>query len=193
MKKLLAALVFLTALISSPSFAQAVDLSKADPENYLVMDIDYGSGQGQVLIRLYSLAAPNHIVRIKELIRQGFYDGIIFHRVIEDFMAQTGDPKGDGTGGSGQNIDAEFNRLPHVRGTLSMARAEAENSADSQFFICYDRRPDLDDKYTVWGRVVQGMNNVDLIPLGEPPVTPGKIIQMRVASDIAGWPNNTNK
>jgi peptidylprolyl isomerase len=190
MKKLIAALVFFTALISTPSHAQAVDLSTLPPESYIVMDIDYVSGQGQVIIRLYDLAAPKHIARIKELIRQGFYEGLIFHRVIEGFMAQTGDPKGDGTGGSGQNIDAEFNRLPHVRGTLSMARAEDENSADSQFFICFDRRPDLDDKYTIWGRVVKGMEYVDMIPMGVPAAEPGKIIKMRVAADIAGWPND---
>ena len=191
MNKLFAAIIFFTAIISTPSFAQRVDLNKADPENYIIMDVDYVSGQGQITIRLYPLAAPNHIARIKELIRQGFYDGIVFHRVIEGFMAQTGDPKGDGTGGSGQNIDEEFNRLPHVRGTLSMARAEDENSADSQFFICFDRRPDLDDKYTVWGRVVGGMENADMIPKGVPAPIPGKIIQMRVAADIAGWPNTT--
>lgn len=190
MNKFIAALALFAVLISTPVFAQAVDLNKADPENYIVMDVDYVSGQGQILIRLYPLAAPKHIARIKELIRKGFYDGIIFHRVIEGFMAQTGDPKGDGTGGSGQNIDAEFNRLPHVRGTLSMARAEDENSADSQFFICYDRRPDLDDKYTIWGRVVKGMNYADMIPLGVPAPTPGKIIKIRVAADIPGWPNS---
>ena len=190
MNKLLVALVLFAAFISTPVLAQAVDLNKADPEDYIVLDVDYVSGQGQVLIRLYPLAAPNHIARIKELIRKDFYDGVIFHRVMEGFMAQTGDPKGDGTGGSGQNIDAEFNRLPHVRGTVSMARAEDENSADSQFFIGYDRRPDLDDKYTIWGKVVKGVNYVEMIPKGVPAPIPGKIIKMRVAADIAGWPNN---
>lgn len=190
MNKLIAALALFAAFISTPALAQAVDLDKADPENYIVLDVDYVSGQGQILIRLYPLAAPTHITRIKELIRKGFYDGVLFHRVMEGFMAQTGDPKGDGTGGSGQNIDAEFNSLPHVRGTVSMARAEDDNSADSQFFICYDRRPDLDDKYTIWGRVVRGMNYVDMIPKGVPAPIPGKIIKMRVAADIAGWPHN---
>ena len=190
MKKLFAAILFIASLLSAPAFAQTIDFSKVDAENYLVMDLDYGSGQGQVIIRMSPQVAPNHIARIKELVRKDFYSGIIFHRVIAGFMAQTGDPKGDGTGGSGQNIDAEFNRLPHLRGTLSMARAADENSADSQFFICYDRRPDLDDKYTVWGRVVKGMDIVDLIPEGVPAPTPGKIIKIRVAADIDGWPNN---
>ena len=190
MKKLFTALAFLTTLITAPAFAQAIDLNKVDPENYLVMDLDYITGQGQVIIRMTPDIAPNHIIRIKELVRQKFYDGIVFHRVVEGFMAQTGDPKGDGTGGSGQNIEAEFNRMPHVRGTLSMARANEENSADSQFFICFDRAPDLDEKYTVWGRVVRGMDHVDMIPLGVPAENPGKIIKLRVAADVDGWPNN---
>ena len=190
MKKIFATFAFIATLITAPAFAQVTDLSKANPEDYLVMDVDYITGQGQVIIRMAPKAAPNHIARIKELTREGFYNGIIFHRVIDGFMAQTGDPKGDGSGGSGQNLDAEFNRIPHLRGTLSMARATEENSADSQFFICFDRRPDLDEKYTVWGRVVKGMEHLDALPVGEPPHTPGIIKNLRVASDIDGWPNN---
>ncbi|WP_414656116.1 peptidylprolyl isomerase [Ferrovibrio sp.] len=132
--------------------------------------------------------APNHVRRIKELVRQGFYDGIVFHRVIRGFMAQTGDPTGTGTGGSGQKLKAEFSREPHKRGTVSMARTNDPNSADSQFFICFADAPFLDGKYTVWGQVVSGMEYVDLIKKGAPGSgavdDPDKIIRMRVAADI---------
>ena len=121
--------------------------------------------------------APNHVTRIKELARQGFYDGVVFHRVIDGFMAQTGDPTGTGMGGSGKKLKAEFTREPHVRGTVSMARAQSPDSGDSQFFIYFDDASFLDNQYTVWGKVIEGMDNVDKIKRGEPVNSPDKIIK----------------
>ncbi len=152
-----------------------------DPENTLLME----TTQGPVVIELRPDLAPKHVARIKELAREKFYDGIVFHRVIEGFMAQTGCPQGIGTGGSGQKLEAEFNREPHVRGTCSMARAQSPNSADSQFFICFDDARFLDNQYTVWGKVIEGMDNVDKIKRGEPVVNPDKITSLRVAADAA--------
>src|SRR5919206_5197494 len=140
--------------------------------------------QGRVSIAMRPDLAPTHVARIKELVREGFYDGVVFHRVIEDFMAQTGCPQGTGTGGSGKKLKAEFNREPHVRGTVSMARAQDPNSGDSQFFICFDDARFLDGQYTVWGEVVEGMENVDKIKRGEPVRDPDRIVTMRVASDV---------
>lgn len=151
-----------------------------DPENTLVLELTHGP----VVIELNTDAAPNHCARIKELAREGFYDGIVFHRVIEGFMAQTGDPTGTGSGGSGQHLDAEFNDTPHIRGTTSMARAQSPNSADSQFFICFDDTSFLDGEYTAWGQVIDGMDHVDKIKRGEPVDGPDKIVTMRVAADI---------
>nr|WP_228073430.1 peptidylprolyl isomerase [Kordiimonas pumila] len=151
-----------------------------DKENIIYID----TADGRIAIAMRPDVAPNHVARIKELTRQGFYDGTIFHRVIDGFMAQGGDPDGTGTGGSGQNIKAEFNNLPHLRGTVSMARAASVDSADSQFFICFDRSPFLDGQYTVWGRVIGGMDVVDAIVRGEPPANPTKIIKMSVAADV---------
>ena len=150
-----------------------------DPENTLILE----TTQGNVTIVLRPDLAPNHCARIKELARENFYDGIVFHRVIDGFMAQTGCPQGTGTGGSGRNLSAEFNDEPHVRGTTSMARSASPDSADSQFFICFDDSPFLNGEYTVWGRVVDGMENVDKIKRGEPVNDPDKIISMRVAAD----------
>ncbi len=150
-----------------------------DPENTLVME----TTKGRVIIAMRPDLAPNHVARIKELTRQGFYDGVVFHRVIEDFMAQTGDPTGRGTGGSGQKLKAEFNAETHDRGTVSMARAQHPDSADSQFFICFDDASFLDRQYTVWGKVISGMENVDKIKRGEPVIDPDKIVSMRVAAD----------
>ena len=120
---------------------------------------------------------------IKELVREGFYDGLNFHRVIDGFVAQGGCPQGSGMGGSGQNIEAEFNDVKHVRGTMSMARAADPNSADSQFFICLDAVPYLDNQYTAWGEVTSGMEHVDAIPKGEPPANPGVIKSVKVKAD----------
>ena len=150
-----------------------------DPENTLLLE----TTQGSVTIALCPDLAPNHCARIKELAREKFYDGIVFHRVIDGFMAQTGCPEGTGTGGSGQNLSAEFNDEPHVRGTTSMARSASPDSADSQFFICFDDTPFLNGEYTVWGKVVDGMDNVDKIKRGEPVNDPDSIISMRVAAD----------
>ncbi len=150
-----------------------------DPENTLILE----TTQGSVTIALRPDLAPNHCARIKELAREKFYDGIVFHRVIDGFMAQTGCPDGRGTGGSGQNLSSEFNDEPHVRGTTSMARAASPDSADSQFFICFDDTPFLNGEYTVWGKVVDGMENVDKIKRGEPVNDPDSIISMRVAAD----------
>lgn len=152
-----------------------------DPENTLILNITHG----EVIIELLPDAAPNHCARIKELAREGFYDGIVFHRVIDGFMAQTGDPTGTGTGGSGQNLNAEFNDTPHLRGVCSMARSQAPNSADSQFFICFDNAGFLDGQYTAWGRVISGMEFVDQIKKGEPVIDPDQITSMRVAADAA--------
>jgi len=151
-----------------------------DPENTLVLE----TTQGRVIIEMRPDLAPKHVARIKELARENFYDGIVFHRVIDGFMAQTGCPHGTGTGGSGTKLAAEFNAEPHVRGTASMARAANPDSADSQFFICFDDAGFLDRQYTVWGKVVEGMENVDKIKRGEPVSDPDKIVSLRVAADV---------
>lgn len=152
-----------------------------DPENTLILD----TTKGRVVIAMRPDLAPGHVARIKELAREHFYDGVPFHRVIEGFMAQTGDPTGTGTGGSGKKLAAEFNNEPHVRGVCSMARANSPNSADSQFFICFDDAPFLNRQYTVWGKVVEGMENVDKIKRGEPVKDPDKILAARVGADAA--------
>ena len=153
----------------------------ATPEDTLVIE----TSKGRVTVQLRPDLAPNHVARIKELARQGFYDGVVFHRVIDGFMAQTGDPTGSGMGGSGQKLKAEFNTEPHTRGAVSMARAQSPDSADSQFFICFDDATFLDRQYTVWGRVIGGMENVDKINRGEPPANPDKMLSVRVAADLA--------
>ncbi|MFQ5784882.1 MAG: peptidylprolyl isomerase [Alphaproteobacteria bacterium] len=157
----------------------------ADPENTLYLELE----QGRVVIEMRPDLAPRHVARIKELVRQGFYDGLAFHRVIDGFMAQTGDPRGDGTGGSGQKLAAEFSDERHVRGTVSMARARSPNSADSQFFIMFAAAPSLDGQYTIWGRVIDGMDYVDQIKRGDMSANgrvadPDRIVRMRVAADV---------
>jgi peptidylprolyl isomerase len=149
-----------------------------DPDNTLILE----TTQGPVLIEMRPDLAPGHVARIKELVGEGFYDGIVFHRVIDGFMAQTGCPHGTGTGGSGRKLKAEFNEGAHERGTVSMARAQNPDSGDSQFFICFDDASFLDGKYTVWGKVIEGMENVDKIKRGEPVVDPDRIISARMAS-----------
>jgi peptidylprolyl isomerase len=153
----------------------------AEPENTLIIE----TTKGPVTVELRPDLAPNHVARIKELARQGFYDGVVFHRVIDGFMAQTGDPTGTGRGGSGQKLRAEFNAEPHTRGAVSMARAQSPDSGDSQFFICFDDATFLDRQYTVWGRVIDGMDNVDNLARGEPPSRPDKMLSVRVAADAA--------
>ena len=152
----------------------------ADPENTLIMTLE----SGPVVIDLRPDLAPGHVERIKELAREGFYDGVVFHRVIPGFMAQGGDPTGTGGGGSTKpNLKAEFSKEPHIRGVCSMARTSNPNSANSQFFVCFDDATFLDNQYTVWGVVSEGMENVDALPKGEPPRSPGKIVSMKVAAD----------
>jgi peptidylprolyl isomerase len=153
----------------------------AEPENTLIIE----TTKGPVTVELRPDLAPNHVARIKGLARQGFYDGVVFHRVIDGFMAQTGDPTGTGRGGSGQKLRAEFNAEPHTRGAVSMARAQSPDSGDSQFFICFDDATFLDRQYTVWGRVIDGMDNVDKLARGEPPSRPDKMLSVRVAADAA--------
>ncbi len=150
-----------------------------DPENTLLLE----TTQGDVVIELRPDLAPNHVARIKELARESFYNGIVFHRVIDGFMAQTGCPEGTGTGGSGKKLKAEFNDTKHVRGTCSMARSMDPNSGDSQFFICFGDASWLDGQYTAWGQVVEGMDNVDKIKRGEPVANPDKIVSLKVAAD----------
>ena len=148
-----------------------------DASDTLIMTLE----SGPVTIRLRPDLAPGHVQRMKELAKEGFYDGVVFHRVIGGFMAQGGDPKGSGAGGSSKpNLKAEFSREPHVRGVCSMARTNDPNSANSQFFICLDDARFLDGQYTVWGEVTDGMEHVDALPKGEPPRNPGKIVSMRV-------------
>jgi len=150
-----------------------------NPDDTLIIE----TSQGRVVVAMRPDLAPNHVARIKELARQGFYDGVVFHRVIDGFMAQTGDPTGTGTSGSGKKLRAEFSAEPHTRGAVSMARAQSPDSADSQFFICFDDAKFLDKQYTVWGRVTEGMENVDRLKRGEPPSAPDKMLTVKVAAD----------
>jgi len=158
-------------------------VSAADPENTIYLDVP----KGRVVIELRPDLAPKTVARVKELARRGFYDGLAFHRVIDGFMAQTGDPRGDGTGGSGQNLKAEFSQAHFVRGTVGMARANDPDSADSQFFICFAPAPFLDGKYTVFGQVTSGMEYIDAIKRGAGQSgtvsNPDRIVHMQVAAD----------
>jgi cyclophilin family peptidyl-prolyl cis-trans isomerase len=150
-----------------------------DNDNTLILE----TSKGKVVIQMRPDLAPGHVARIKELVRDGFYDGIVFHRVIDGFMAQTGCPQGTGMGGSGKKLKAEFSKEKHVRGTASMARAQNPDSGDSQFFICFDDAPFLNGQYTVWGHVTEGMENIDKIKRGEPVQNPDKIISAKMAAD----------
>jgi cyclophilin family peptidyl-prolyl cis-trans isomerase len=194
-KTLLALLLGLFLAGAAAAQAPVVSLAPPplDPENTLLLDLSTG---GRVAIQLRPDIAPNHVARIKELTRKGFYNGLTFHRVIDSFMAQGGDPTGDGTGGSNlPDLKAEFNGLPHVRGALAAARqgapegadaaavAAAENSANSQFYIMLAPRLSLDRRYTVFGRVITGMQYVDLLEKGEPPANPSRILQASIAAD----------
>ena len=175
MKKFLLSLAVVLGLVAaSPAFA-------ADAENTLNLDTQYG----RVVIEMRPDLAPKHVARIKELVRKGFYDGLTFHRVIKGFMAQGGDPDGNGTGGSGQNIEAEFSSEPFKRGVVGMARSSDPNSGDSQFFIMFEDGFFLNGQYTVWGVVTSGMEFVDKLAMGEPPASPDKIIKMQIAADEA--------
>lgn len=177
MKRLLLIIIGYLGIMTSTANAENLD-------NLLYLQLK----DGTVIIEMRPDLAPLHVARIKELVQQKFYDGLKFHRVIEGFIAQTGDPNGNGTGGSGVHLPAEFSKEPHVRGTVSMARANDINSASSQFFICFANARFLDGQYTVWGQVIQGMEFVDKIKRGNPNDNgsvndPDRIISMRLASD----------
>ena len=188
--KLIFLLLSMCAAAMSPAMAQAVVSTPApaapDPENMLVLDLSTG---GRVTIQMFPALAPAHVERIKALTRKGFYNDVVFHRVIDGFMAQTGDPKGTGEGGSDlPDLKAEFNDTPHLRGTVSMARTNEPDTANSQFFICFQPRFSLDKKYTVFGRVTSGMQFVDAIQRGEPPADPSKVLQASIAADNVAPP-----
>ena len=176
---LVAGLFVVAAALAVPLAGPAAAQSQGDLENMLYLDLSHG----RVVIKLRPDLAPGHVTRIKELARQKFYEGHVFHRVIAGFMAQTGDPTGTGTGGSGKRLKAEFTKEPFKRGTLGMARSQSPDSADSQFFICFARADWLDGQYTVWGEVTEGMDLVDKVAKGEPPAKPDKIVSLRVAAD----------
>ncbi len=175
---LVCALVISHAAFAAPESAKKMSLPN-DPENTLVLTLK----DGDVFIKLRPDVAPNHVARIKELVREGFYNGQVFHRVIEGFMAQTGDPTGTGAGGSGKKIKAEFSNVPFERGTVGMARSASPDSADSQFFIDFAPAGFLNGQYTVVGQVTQGMEFVDKIKRGEPPANPDKIVKLQVLAD----------
>jgi cyclophilin family peptidyl-prolyl cis-trans isomerase len=185
--RFMAVLGALVAAAGMSVAAQAQDVAAPaapvapSPENILHLDLSTG---GRVTIQMYPETAPAHVERIKTLTRQGFYNNVIFHRVIDGFMAQTGDPKGTGQGGSDlPDLKAEFSKTPHLRGTVSMARTNEPDTANSQFFICFQPRFALDNKYTVFGRVTSGMQFVDAIERGEPPANPSKVLQASIAAD----------
>ena len=169
------------ALIGALFLAMTQNSHAADPENTLIIELDHG----RVTVEMFPDTAPGHVARIKELAREGFYDGIVFHRVIAGFMAQTGDPTGTGTGGSDKaDLKAEFSRdVKFERGTIGMARTANPNSANSQFFIMFEPAPHLNGQYTVWGKVTEGMDAVDKIAKGEPPRNPDRMLTVRVAAD----------
>ncbi|MBR9970433.1 peptidylprolyl isomerase [Magnetospirillum sulfuroxidans] len=177
LKKIVLAVAVLLVATLRPALA-------ADPENTLILDLPWG----QVVIEMRPDLAPKHVERIKELTRKGFYNGTVFHRVIDGFMAQGGDPTGTGTGGSGVKLPAEFSGEHFVRGVVGMARASSPNSADSQFFIMLASAPSLDGKYTIWGNVIQGMESVDKITKGTDSsgavANPDKLVRLRVAADV---------
>jgi cyclophilin family peptidyl-prolyl cis-trans isomerase len=175
---------WLIGLVMTTLLSSGAARAAPNPDNTLLLTLK----DGVVVIELRPDLAPKHVARIKELTRQGFYDGLVFHRVIDGFMAQTGDPKGNGTGGSGVKLPAEFSKQPFVRGTVGMARSQDPNSADSQFFIVFAPARFLDGQYTVWGQVIEGMEYVDKIKRGDERrngevVNPDRIIRMQLAAD----------
>src|SRR3954469_17671209 len=185
LKMLIALLLglFVAGAVAAQGITDPPPVPPLDPENTLLLDLSSG---GRVAIQLRPDVAPRHVERIKTLTRRGFYNGLVFHRVIDGFMAQGGDPKGDGTGGSDlPDVAAEFNGLPHVRGAVAAARAEDPNSANSQFYIMFAPKLTLDGNYTVFGRVISGMNFVDALNRGEPPAPAPTIVQASIAADPA--------
>jgi peptidylprolyl isomerase len=175
MRTIIASLMFLAAVLGLSGSAFALD-----KENTLYIDLK----DGRVVVEMLPKVAPKHVEQIKKLVREGKYDGLVFHRVIDGFMAQTGDPQGTGFGGMGDMLPAEFSKEPFTRGAVGMARAQSPNSAQSQFFIVLKDSNFLDGQYTVWGRVTSGMEFVDKIQKGEPPANPDKMIKVRVAADV---------
>lgn len=181
MKKILLSILLLCSLVlSTQTYAEPAKVQIDDPKNTLILTLK----DGPVYIKLLPDVAPKHVARVKELVGQKFYDGLKFHRVIDGFMAQTGDPTGTGMSGSGQKIPAEFSKMPFKRGTVGAARSSDPNSADSQFFIMFDKGDFLNGQYTVWGEVISGMEFVDKIQRGEPPANPDTMISVRLASDV---------
>jgi cyclophilin family peptidyl-prolyl cis-trans isomerase len=177
---------WLIALVMATLLSSGAASAAPNPDNTLLLTLK----DGVVVIEMRPDLAPKHVARIKELTRQGFYDGLVFHRVIDGFMAQTGDPKGNGTGGSGVKLPAEFSKQPFVRGTVGMARSQDPNSGDSQFFIVFAPARFLDGQYTVWGQVIEGMEYVDKIKRGDERrngevVNPDRIIRMQLAADVS--------
>jgi peptidylprolyl isomerase len=170
---------FRSRLTPSDQWNRTERVMAHDPENLLILE----TSQGRVVVAMRPELAPRHVDRIRKLVREGFYNGVVFHRVIDGFMAQTGDPTGTGTGGSGVKLKAEFSGEPHVRGTVSMARSQSPDSADSQFFICFEDAPWLNSQYTVWGTVVEGMQNIDKIKRGEPVSDPDQILSAKIMVD----------
>jgi peptidylprolyl isomerase len=174
-------LAFIASIIGAIMTTDTNGALAADPENTLIMELK----DGAVTIELRPDLAPNHVERVKELTREGFYDGVVFHRVIEGFMAQSGDPTGTGRGGSDKpDLRAEFTDANYGRGTMGMARSQNPNSANSQFFICFNDCSFLNGQYTVWGQVTDGMDHVDAIARGEPPRNPDSIVSMKVQADV---------
>ena len=158
------------------TMAQPIKKASASKSKFITIE----TSQGKVIIETLPKIAPNHVKRIKQLVKSEFYDGLIFHRVIEGFMAQTGDPDGNGTGGSGQNIKAEFSDYQYKYGTVGMARSMSPDSGDSQFFICFNGCSHLTGQYTVWGQVISGMETVEKLAVGEPPSSPDKMISVKI-------------
>jgi cyclophilin family peptidyl-prolyl cis-trans isomerase len=175
----LALAAFALPAIARPTMSEAQQNLGHDIGNLAYLELQYG----RVTIVMRPDLAPRHVARIKELVRSGFYNGLVFHRVIPGFMAQTGDPRGTGSGGSGTKIQAEFSQEPFVRGTCGMARTSDPNSADSQFFICFAEARHLNGQYTVWGQVIAGMEHIDRIRPGQPPSNPDRIVRMVMALD----------
>ena len=168
-----------SSLLVASSLLAGLPAQAAEPENTLILTLK----DGDVSIALRPDLAPKHVEQIKALVREGAYDNVAFHRVIDGFMAQTGDPEGTGRGGSGVKLKAEFSKEKHVRGTVSAARSMDPNSADSQFFFCFEDAPWLDGQYSVWGKVTEGMENIDKVKRGEPVIDPDKIVSIKVAAD----------
>ena len=169
-------LILITIGMVFITMAQPIKKASASKSKFITIE----TSKGKVIIETLPKIAPNHVKRIKQLVQSEFYDGLIFHRVIEGFMAQTGDPDGNGTGGSGKNLKAEFSDYEYKYGTVGMARSMSPDSGDSQFFICFNGCSHLTGQYTVWGQVVSGMENIEKLAIGEPPSSPDKMLSIKI-------------